>query len=59
VIGTAREALVRMSVGRVPPAYAADVVRVILRGLGLKKAAIARALRRSLPPLQRRSRAPR
>ena len=56
VIGTALEAMVRMSVARVPSAYVAGVVRVILRGLGLKEAAIAKALSRSLPPMPRRSR---
>ena len=59
VIGTAREAMVRMSVARVPSTYAAAVVRVMLRGLGLKESAIAKALSRSLPPMQRRSRAAR
>jgi AcrR family transcriptional regulator len=56
VIGAAREAMVRMSAARVPSSYAAGVVRVILRGLGLKEAAIAKAVSRSLPAMQRRSR---
>lgn len=50
-MGTAREAMVRMSAGQVGPNYSTEIVRLALRGLGMKEAAIAKGLRRPLPSL--------
>lgn len=50
-MGTAREAMARMSAGPVSPTYSTEIVRLILRGLGLREAAIAKALSRPLPSL--------
>jgi AcrR family transcriptional regulator len=51
VVGAAREAMVRLGTGEAPSTHGADVVRAILRGLGLKEAAVGKALSRPLPPM--------
>lgn len=50
-MGAAREAMVRMSAGPVGTAYSPEVVRLILRGLGMSEADVAKSLKRPLPSL--------
>jgi len=55
-VGTLVEAMARMTRGRVPRTYVDDVVRIVLRGLGLSDAGIELALSRPIPALQRPAR---
>ena len=53
VAGTLREAMIRMTEGRVPKTYAADVARVVPRGLGLEPRRVETILARPLPKMRR------
>jgi AcrR family transcriptional regulator len=53
VVGVIREAMSRMVATRMPQAYADDVFRLILRGLGLDEDAVERLLAIPLPTMRR------
>jgi AcrR family transcriptional regulator len=56
VVGTLREAMVRMTRERVEPGYPEEVARLVLRGLGLDAREIAARMARPLPAMRRPSR---
>lgn len=56
VVGTLREAMFRMTEGRVPASYARDITRLILMGLGLAPAKADVMLARPLPRMRRAAR---
>lgn len=56
-IGTTLEAMVRIMSGPVARTYADDVVRVVLRGLGLSERSITQALSLPVPEMRRPARA--
>ena len=53
VVGTLREAMFRMTQGRVPASYARDITRLILMGLGLSAGSADDILSRPLPRMRR------
>ena len=56
LVGTVREAMVRMAAGGVPAGHGDAVARAILGALGLDAAAIAAQMNRALPPMRRPAR---
>lgn len=56
VVGTIREAQARMMGARVPASYPDDVVRIILRALGVDERRIGALLAAPVPPVVRASR---
>jgi AcrR family transcriptional regulator len=54
VVGAALEAMSRILRGRVPRTYADDVVRVVLRGLGLDERSIAQGMSLPVPEVAAR-----
>lgn len=56
LVGTLREAMVRLARGPVPPGHADDVARIVLAGLGLEPRAIEMQMKRGLPPMRRPAR---
>jgi len=56
VVGTIREGMSRMLVARMPRTYAVDVVRMLLRGLGLSFARTDAVLAACVARLQRAAR---
>lgn len=53
LIGTVREAMVRMSAGNAPRGHASAVARTVLGALGLDAASVEAQMRRPLPPMRR------
>ncbi|HET8691066.1 MAG TPA: TetR/AcrR family transcriptional regulator [Steroidobacteraceae bacterium] len=53
LVGTVREAMVRMAAGGMPPGYANAIARSILGALGLDAAAVDARMSRPLPPMRR------
>jgi AcrR family transcriptional regulator len=56
LVGTLREAMVRLARGPVAPGHADDVARIVLAGLGLEPRAIEMQMKRRLPPMRRPAR---
>lgn len=56
LVGTLREAMVRLSRGGATPKHSDDVARTVLAGLGLEPRAIEGQMNRALPPMRRPAR---
>ena len=56
LVGTLREAMVRLARGGATPRHADEVARTVLAGLGLEPDAIDEQMNRALPPMRRPAR---
>jgi AcrR family transcriptional regulator len=56
LVGTVREAMVRLAAGDAPTGYPDAVARTVLAGLGLDARTIDSRMDRALPPMRRRAR---